>query len=84
MAAVLPGQMEAVDTLPRRSFLEGHLPEEASGARAPCLALEELRVSDEKLSPEERDELPQCALIAAPRGGEAMVEVLELAFLAVA
>jgi hypothetical protein len=31
----------------------------------------------EKLSPEERDELLQCLLIAAPRGGEAMVKVLE-------
>ena len=29
------------------------------------------------LSPEERDELLQCLLIAAPRGGEAMVRVLE-------
>jgi hypothetical protein len=27
--------------------------------------------------PEERDELLQCLLIAAPRGGEAMIEVLE-------
>jgi hypothetical protein len=27
--------------------------------------------------PEERDELLQCLLIAAPRGGEAMIKVLE-------
>lgn len=31
----------------------------------------------DRLTPEERDELLQCLLIAAPRGGEAMVEVLE-------
>jgi hypothetical protein len=31
----------------------------------------------EKLSPEERDELLQCLLIAAPRGGEAMIKMLE-------
>ena len=35
----------------------------------------------EKLSPEERDELLQCLLIAAPRGGEAMIEVLEQSLL---
>jgi len=27
--------------------------------------------------PEERDELLQCLLIVAPRGGEAMIEVLD-------
>ena len=31
----------------------------------------------EKLSPEEREELLQCLLVAAPRGGEAMIKVLE-------
>ena len=31
----------------------------------------------EKLSFQERDELLQCLLIAAPRGGEAMVSLLE-------
>jgi hypothetical protein len=31
----------------------------------------------EKLPPEERDELLQCLLIAATRGGDAMIEVLE-------
>jgi hypothetical protein len=31
----------------------------------------------ERLSPEQRDELLQCLLIAAPRGGGAMIEVLE-------
>ena len=31
----------------------------------------------EKLSPEERDGLLQCLLVAAPRGGEAMIKVLE-------
>jgi hypothetical protein len=29
------------------------------------------------LLPEQREELLQCLLIAAPRGGEAMIEVLE-------
>ena len=29
------------------------------------------------LSMEERDELLQCVLLAAPRGGEAMIAVLE-------
>jgi len=41
------------------------------------LHLEELMSLYEKLSLEERDELLQCLLIAAPRGGEAMVKVLE-------
>jgi hypothetical protein len=40
-------------------------------------SLEELTYLYEKLSIEERDELLQCLLIAAPRGGEAMVKVLE-------
>jgi hypothetical protein len=39
--------------------------------------LQELNHLYEKLSTEERDELLQCLLIAAPRGGEAMVKVLE-------
>ena len=39
--------------------------------------LEELNYLYEKLSLEERDELLQGLLIAAPRGGEAMVKVLE-------
>jgi hypothetical protein len=39
--------------------------------------LEELIYLYEKLSAEERDELLQCLLIAAPRGGEAMIKVLE-------
>jgi len=39
--------------------------------------LEELEHLYEKLSAEERDELLQCLLIAAPRGGEAMIKVLE-------
>jgi hypothetical protein len=69
--------MEPVEALPWRTFLGSHLPEEASGAKAPCLSLEELRVFSEKLSPEERDELLQCLLVAAPRGGEAMLQVLE-------
>jgi len=38
--------------------------------------LEELICLYEKLSAEERDELLQCLLIAAPRGGEAMMKVL--------
>lgn len=36
--------------------------------------LEELIYLYEKLSPEERDELLQCLLISAPRGGEAMIK----------
>ena len=39
--------------------------------------LEELSYLYEKLSAEERDELLQGLLIAAPRGGETMVKVLE-------
>ena len=38
--------------------------------------LKELIYLYEKLSAEERDELLQCLLIAAPRGGEAMIKVL--------
>jgi hypothetical protein len=30
-----------------------------------------------RLSPAERDELLECLLVAAPRGGEAMIKVLE-------
>jgi len=41
------------------------------------LSLEELNHLYERLSPEERDELLQGLLIAAPRGGGAMVKVLE-------
>ncbi len=41
------------------------------------LASKSLNALYEKLSPEERDELPQCLLIAAPGGGEAVVKVLE-------
>ena len=45
-------------------------------------ALNDLRTKDlvdlhDKLTAEERDELLQCLLVAAPRGGEAMIEVLE-------
>lgn len=40
-------------------------------------SLEELDHLYEKLNPDERDELLQCLLIAAPRGGEAMIYVLE-------
>jgi hypothetical protein len=39
--------------------------------------LGELQGLYEHLSREQRDELLQCLLIAAPRGGEAMVKVLE-------
>ena len=39
--------------------------------------LEELIYLYEKPSLEERDDLLQCLLIAAPRGGETMVKVLE-------
>lgn len=43
--------------------------------------LEEVNHLHEKLSADERAELLQCLLIAAPRGGEAMVEVLEATLL---
>jgi hypothetical protein len=41
------------------------------------LFLRELNHLYERLSAEERDELLQCLLIAAPRGGEAMIKVLQ-------
>jgi predicted nuclease with RNAse H fold len=41
------------------------------------LELAELDYLHRVLSPEERDELLQCLLIAAPRGGEAMIKALE-------
>ena len=41
------------------------------------MTLEELNHLHERLSPEQRDDLLQCLLIAAPRGGEAMIKVLE-------
>jgi hypothetical protein len=41
------------------------------------LRLEELNHVYKKLSAEERDDLLQCLLVAAPRGGEAMIKVLE-------
>jgi hypothetical protein len=41
------------------------------------LQLEELQHLYSVLLPEGRDELLQCLLVAAPRGGEAMIEVLE-------
>jgi hypothetical protein len=40
-------------------------------------SVNELTFLYEKLSPEERDDLLQGLLIAAPHGGEAMIEVLE-------
>jgi hypothetical protein len=39
--------------------------------------LQELNHLYAKLSAEERDELLQCLVVAAPRGGEAMIKVLE-------
>ena len=39
--------------------------------------LEELTYLYGKLTAEERDELLQCPLIAAPRGGETVLKVLE-------
>jgi hypothetical protein len=47
------------------------------GRATPPLRPEELNHLYEKPSPEERDELPQCLLIAAPRGEEAMIKTLE-------
>lgn len=41
------------------------------------LRLAELTQLHERLSPEQREELLQCVLIAAPRGGDAILEVLE-------
>jgi hypothetical protein len=40
------------------------------------MTLEELNRLHERVSPEQRDELLQCLLVAAPRGGEAMIKVL--------
>jgi hypothetical protein len=40
-------------------------------------AMEELERLHSTLTPGERDELLQCLLTAAPRGGEAMVKLLE-------
>lgn len=40
-------------------------------------SLEELERLYSSLTPEERDELLQCLLTAAPRGGEAMLKTLE-------
>ena len=45
------------------------------------LCLQELEHLYARLLPEERDELLQCLLIAAPCGEEALIEVLERAFL---
>lgn len=39
--------------------------------------LQELEHLHSTLTPEEREELLQCLLIAAPLGGEAMITVLE-------
>ena len=47
------------------------------GRTTPPLRPEELNHLCEKLSPEERDELLQCLLTAAPRRGEAMIKVVE-------
>jgi len=41
------------------------------------LSLEELEHLHAALSLEQRDDLLQCLLTAAPRGGEAMLKVLE-------
>jgi hypothetical protein len=45
------------------------------------LELEELQHVYALLSAEEPDELLQCLLIGAPRGGEAMIQVLEQSLL---
>jgi len=45
------------------------------------LCLQELEELYARLLPEEREELLQCLLVAAPRGGRAMIEVLERALL---
>jgi hypothetical protein len=41
------------------------------------LSLEELTCLYESLSPEERDELLQCLLIAASKGGDMVIQRLE-------
>ena len=46
--------------------------------------LSELGALYSSLTPEERDELLQCLLVAAPRGGEAMLKTLEDYLLCVA
>ena len=48
-----------------------------NGSAGSRLRLAELSHLFEKLSLEGRDELLECLLIAAPRGGEAMIKVLE-------
>lgn len=40
-------------------------------------ALEEVELMHRRLSPDEREELLECLLIAAPHGGEAMLAALE-------
>ena len=46
--------------------------------------LKELNHLHDSLSPEERDELLQCLLIAAARGEQAVLEVLEASLLELA
>jgi hypothetical protein len=41
------------------------------------LSLRELNHLSERLSPEQRDDLLRALLIAAPKGGEAMIKVIE-------
>ena len=41
------------------------------------LSLDELEALYAALPPDERDELLQCLLVAAPSGGDAMIKVLE-------
>lgn len=50
------------------------MPEEPC-RRAPATA--DVEALYRRLSADERDELLQCLLIAAPRGGEAMIKVIE-------
>ena len=58
-------------------MISGSRPGGPDQGRAGLPRLEELEHLHSMLSPEERDELLQCLLIAAPRGGEAMIKVLE-------
>ena len=50
--------------------------ENKDGSAARPLRFEELQHLYSTLSPEERDELLQCLLVAAPGGGEAVIRVL--------
>lgn len=73
-ASAVGDSEEALVWLPVEQVADVYSPIPAS-SRPP--QLDELQYLDSRLSPEQREELLQCLLIAAPRGGEAMIRVLE-------